>query len=170
MPAVIPMLERPVELRPFHASENRFQHPVWFGPLPGVAGTYAVVEHETGKIWLLDKNPAGHEEKTVFVETGKVLPGTRGLLGMAFHPDYAKNRKYYVVKHLVRDGHFATHIFEGEAAEDLRHDSGRPRRLIIKLDEATNVHYGGSLQFGPDGGLFFGNGDRGGEQEPQGNG
>ncbi len=170
MPAVIPMLERPVGLRPFHASENRFQHPVWFGPLPGVAGTYAVVEHETGKIWLLDKNPAGHEEKTVFVETGKVLPGTRGLLGMAFHPDYAKNRKYYVVKHLVRDGHFATHIFEGEAAEDLRHDSGRPRRLIIKLDEATNVHYGGSLQFGPDGCLYIGIGDSGPQQDPQGNG
>ena len=170
MPTTIPMLEHPIELRPFHAEENAFHHPVWFGPMPGVANAYVAVEHETGHIWLLEKSPVGREAKTLFLETGRVMPGTRGLLGMVFHADFSRNRKYYIAKHLVQEGHFATHIFEGQAAEDLRRDSGRPLRLILKLDEFTNVHYGGSLQFGPDGYLYVGIGDSGPQQDPQGNG
>src|SRR5205823_5985503 len=85
MPAVIPMLEHSVELRPFHTQESLFHHPVWFGPVPGLADVYAVVEHETGKVWLLEKNPGGREAKTLFLETGRVMTGTRGLLGMVFH-------------------------------------------------------------------------------------
>jgi putative heme-binding domain-containing protein len=170
MPPVIAMLERPVELRPWHTDASGFKHPVWAGPIPAVAGAYAIVEHETGTIWRFAKDASGHEDKTVFLETGKVMPGTRGLLGMVFHPDFARNRKYYIAKHLVQDGRFATHIFEGDAAADLLRDSGRPLRLILKIDATSNVHYGGGLQFGPDGCLYIGMGDSGPQQDPRGNG
>lgn len=167
MPAVIPELAKPIGLIPFHTPEHHCEHPVWFGPVPGLAGTYAVVEHETGKIWLLHKDAAG-ETKTLFLETGRVMTGTRGLLGLVFHPAFASNRRYFIVKHLVHDGKFASIVFEGEASADLKRDSGKPLRPILRMDAVTNVHYGGCLQFGPDGFLYVGMGDSGPQGDPEG--
>ena len=65
---------------------------------PGVDDTYVVQEHETGTIWLFRKT-ATEETKTKFREIGQVVPGTNGLTGMAFHPKFRKNHKYYIVNH-----------------------------------------------------------------------
>jgi glucose/arabinose dehydrogenase len=169
MPAVIPELAKPAELRPFLRPENRFEHPVWFGPVPGNPHTYTVVEHETGRIMLLDKSHGG-ESKSVFLETGRFQPGTRGLLGMVFHPQYASNHRYFIAKHFNENGDFETYIFEGEATSDGRHDSGKPLKTILRFDNHTNGHYGGGLAFGPDGYLYAGMGDAGPQQDPQGHG
>src|SRR5947207_6817807 len=61
MPATIPQLAQPIALIPFHLPENKFQHPVWFGPVPGTKNCFAIVEHETGKILTLE-----NESKRVF--------------------------------------------------------------------------------------------------------
>jgi putative heme-binding domain-containing protein len=169
MPAEILSTIKPVDLRPIHDETFHFDHPVWFGPIPGRTNSFLTVEHETGYIWRLDTG-ATAPIKTLFVELGHFLVGTRGLLGIAFHPRFAENRKYYYAKHLAENGKFATHIFEREAAPDLKSDSGKPSRLILKLDAATNVHYGGGLQFGPDGFFYIGMGDTGPQEDPQGHG
>src|SRR5258705_2527042 len=169
MPATIPLLAQPISLEPFNVPENKFQHPVWFGPIPGIKNGFAVVEHETGKILALEKNSAS-ESKKVFLETGRVLKGMRGLLGIAFHPKYQSNRRYFIVKHFVENGKCSTHLLEGQAGEDLKRDSGLPLRLVLKMDASTEVHYGGGLQFGPDGLLYVGMGDTGPQQDPNGNG
>jgi putative heme-binding domain-containing protein len=167
MPGVIPELPTPMSLRPIHKPEHQFVHPVWFGPVPGVAGAFAVVEHESGRIWILREGPP--QEKSPFLDTGKFMTGTRGLLGMVFHPGYAANRRYFFVKHFNEDGHFVTILFEGEAAPDLLRDSGRPLKPLLRLQESSNVHYGGGLQFGPDGFLYVGMGDSGPQGDPNGN-
>lgn len=167
MPAVIPQLARPVGLVPIHSPEHHFEHPVWFGAVPGLPRTFAVVEHETGRIWLLH-NDSAEETKAIFLDVGRFMPGTRGLLGMAFHPGFPSNRRYFIVRHVVRDGKFASVVFEGEASADLKSDSGRPLRPIIQMDAVTNVHYGGCLQFGPDGFLYIGMGDTGPQGDPEG--
>lgn len=71
MPAVIPELEKPVVLRPFFSEEMRFPHAfvhnpgdvrsglVWFGQLPGRSNVFVGL-HQTGKIWLLEKNGEGN--------------------------------------------------------------------------------------------------------------
>jgi putative heme-binding domain-containing protein len=168
MPATIEELKQPIALRPFHSMENKFAHPVWFGPLPGVSGSFAVVEHETGKLWRLDKGAAG-ESKTVFLDTGRMMPGAHGLMGVVFHPKFTENRKYYVVKQPVEKGIFFTQICEGIAAADLKTDSGQPLRELLKIEGSTTVHCGGDLQFGPDGFLYIGMGDSGPQQDPHGN-
>jgi putative heme-binding domain-containing protein len=168
MPATITELEHPIALVPFFKPEVKFAHPVWFGPVPGVDAAFAVVEHETGRIVLLDR--ATGDTTSTFLETGKFQTGTRGLLGLAFHPKYAQNRRYFFPKHTVRDGRYSTVIFEGQAAPDLRKDSGQPPRAVLKIDETSNVHYGGGLQFGPDSSLYIGMGDSGPQQDPQGHG
>ncbi|MHB8524154.1 MAG: PQQ-dependent sugar dehydrogenase [Limisphaerales bacterium] len=169
MPGVIQALAKPVELRPFITEELKFEHPVWFGPVPAEPGVFLVVEHETGKIWRLEKR-AGGDSKTLFLDTGTYQKGTRGLLGMVLHPQFRENRKYYFAKHLVEHGQFATIVFEGEAAPDLKADSGKPPRRILKLDAVTGVHYGGCLRFGPDGYCYIGMGDTGPQEDPQGHG
>ena len=169
MPEVIAQTSRSVRFDPSNRPENRFEHPVWFGPLPGVADSFAVVEHESGKVWVLRHTPEA-ESKTLFVDTGKFQPGTRGLLSLVFHPRFASTHKYYLKKHLDENGHFVTYLLEGEAAPDLTHDCGRPLRQLIKFDATTNVHYGGGLAFGPDGFLYVGMGDTGPQQDPQGHG
>lgn len=169
MPSAIPELPKPIALRPFFGPEFRFDHPVWFGPLTGVSNAFLVVEHETGRIWRVEKNASG-ETRTQFADLGRFSKGTRGLLGLALHPKFPSNRKYYCAKAVVENGHFATLIFEREAAADGLTDSGRPSRRLLKLEAATNVHYGGGLQFGPDGYFYIGMGDTGPQEDPQGHG
>lgn len=169
MPGVIQKLARPVVLRPFATEELQFEHPVWFGPVPGESNVFLVVEHETGRIWRLDKNSGG-DAKTLFVDLASYAKGTRGLLGMALHPKFRENRRYYFAKHVVENGKFSTIICERAAAADSIVDSGRPSRLLLKIDEDTNVHYGGGLAFGPDDFFYIGQGDSGPQEDPQGNG
>jgi putative heme-binding domain-containing protein len=168
MPNDIPMTARPVTLRPFISSQNRFVHPVNFIPVPGLKDCFAVEEHESGKIWLLDKS-GGQESKTVFLDTGKFQTGTRGLIGLVFHPQFASNHRYFYLKHRVDNGHFSSNLWEGEASADLRHDSGKEPRQILHVDDSANVHYGGGLVFGPDGYFYLGFGDSGPQGDPNGN-
>jgi len=166
MPVEIPVLRQSIQLTPINEG-LRFQHPVWFSPVPGVPNGYAVVEHETGQIWLMDRSTST-PTRSLFLQTGKYMTGTRGLLGMVFHPDYVHNRRYFIVKHLSENGKFASILFEGKAAPDLRKDSGEPLRPMLHLAAVTNVHYGGGLQFGPDHMLYIGMGDTGPQGDPEG--
>ena len=56
MPPTVPELSEPVVLRA--ATAECFEHPVWFGSVPGSPDTCAVEEHDSGKIWFL-KRPSG---------------------------------------------------------------------------------------------------------------
>ena len=182
MPGVIQPLAKPVGLQRFMPEELKFEHPVWFGPVPGESGVFLVAEHETGKIWRLEEGGTGvpavtdrrHGSsgfiKSLFLDTGTYQKGTRGLLGMTLHPKFRENRRYYFAKHVVEDGKFATIIFEREAAPDFKADSGKPSLRLLKFDEATNVHYGGGLEFGRDGCFYIGMGDSGPQEDPQGHG
>jgi putative heme-binding domain-containing protein len=169
MPSDILQVAKPVRLIPFHSTEIKFEHPVWFGPVPGDSNAFLVVEHETGKIWRLEKHASG-DEKTLFAELGQSQKGTRGLLGMAIHPRFQENRRYFFAKHLVENGKFATYIFAREAAADFRTDSGLASQLILKIEQATGNHYGGGFQFGPDEYFYVGMGDGGPQEDPQGHG
>jgi glucose/arabinose dehydrogenase len=88
---------------------------------------------------------------------------------IAFHPRFVENRRYFLVDQIVENGRFVNRLLEGAAAADLRHDSGEPRREVLRIDASTSNHCGGGLEFGPDGYLYFGMGDTGPQQDPHGN-
>jgi putative heme-binding domain-containing protein len=171
MPATIESIKKPVVLHPFHSDALRFENPVWFGALPGLPNAFLVLEHMLGKIWLLEKREGAEDRKTLFLNLGSevVRGSTRGLLGMAFHPQFRENHRYYVALHRVVDGRVMTLTLERWASEDGRRDSGREGREILRIEAATNVHYGGGLVFGPDGFLYVGMGDTGPQEDPMGN-
>jgi putative heme-binding domain-containing protein len=171
MPFNIPELRPPVRLIPIHSEAHRFEHPCWIGQVPGEAGTFLVCEHETGRIWRLATG-AGGETKTVWGDFRREIRpgGATGLLGVAFHPRFRENRKYYIQHQLVINGRIVARVSEKTATSDLRRDSGTPSRTIIEFPCSTDVHSGGGIDFGPDGFLYIGMGDTGPQGDPEGRG
>ena len=81
----------------------------------------------------------------------------QGLLGLAFHPDYAANRKFFVF-YTGLDGHSQVYQYQTDPQNPNRADPATARRIITFETKDIN-HNGGQLQFGPDGYLYIAVGD-----------
>lgn len=88
--------------------------------------------------------------------------GERGLLGLAFHPGFADNRRF-VVDYTDRRG--TTQIVEFRAASPGAADPASAR-TILSIEQPNTNHNGGMVEFGPDGYLYIGMGDGGGAGDP----
>ena len=98
--------------------------------------------------------------------TTRVLDGgERGLLGLAFHPQFAANGRLFV--NYTREPDGATVIAELRATEDRRSALSGERRLLA-IGQPFSNHNGGMMAFGPGGGLFLATGDGGGAGDPLG--
>jgi glucose/arabinose dehydrogenase len=99
--------------------------------------------------------------------------GERGLLGLAFHPAYAENRRLFVNysraasdPELVGD----TVISELTAAADGSTVDAATERVLLEVDQPYPNHNGGQLAFAADGYLYIGLGDGGSGGDPHGHG
>jgi putative heme-binding domain-containing protein len=170
-PVAIQRLSRPVMLHPFHSAAHRFDHPVSFDEHPVLDGMFVVAEQTNATLWLLEKRSQG-DVKTLFADVRKevFVTETEGLLGVAFHPRFRENRKYYLMHEFMEKNQRSMIIAERMAREDFRSDAGGPSRRVLKIDVSTEVHHGGGILFGPDGYLYIGMGDAGPQEDPQGHG
>jgi len=87
----------------------------------------------------------------------------RGLLGMAFHPDYADNGLFYVS---YTDTAGDSRIVEYQVSADPDVADAGSARVIIRVDQPYKNHNGGMITFAPDGYLLFGLGDGGSGGDP----
>ncbi|MEZ4372293.1 MAG: PQQ-dependent sugar dehydrogenase [Polyangiaceae bacterium] len=97
----------------------------------------------------------------------------RGLLGLAFHPNFATNARIYVHYTASSDG--ASIVSEFVAGSRSAPDpSGTvdlsSERVLLSQTQPYSNNNGGGLAFGPDGYLYISIGDGGGSNDPQGNG
>ncbi|MCX6021203.1 MAG: PQQ-dependent sugar dehydrogenase [Chloroflexi bacterium] len=91
----------------------------------------------------------------------------RGLLGLAFHPNYRTNRQFFVdYTDLKGDTVIARYAATSEGASA---DLGSAK-VLLNIPQPFANHNGGMLAFGPDGMLAIGMGDGGSGGDPQGNG
>ena len=93
----------------------------------------------------------------------------QGLLGMAFHPNYATNGYFYV--NYTRTGSGATVVsrYKRSAGNPWVADAAS-EDIVIQIAQPFSNHNGGQIQFGRDGYLYIGMGDGGSANDPQGNG
>ncbi len=95
--------------------------------------------------------------------TDRVLAGgiEQGLLGFAFHPDYATNNRFYVY-YTDKAGNRQLSEFTSTVSDPNRANSDSERVLweMEQPPDATDIrHYAGNVAFGPDGYLWFTSGD-----------
>ena len=95
-----------------------------------------------------------------------VAGGERGLLGMAFHPRYAENGRFFVMYTAREGGTNTVARYQVSRADANQADPNSGVTLLAIEDFAPN-HNAGMLAFGPDGYLYVGTGDGGGGNDPQ---
>lgn len=109
-------------------------------------------------------------EPTVFLDlTDEIIDGAdneEGLLGIAFSPDYATDRRFYVAYSAgpPRQNTLARYSANGDAGDPA---SGE---ILLAIDDPFGNHNGGGLEFGLDGLLYMALGDGGSGGDPLGNG
>jgi hypothetical protein len=93
--------------------------------------------------------------------------GERGLLGLAFHPEYRANGRFFVF--YTRSGDGALAIAEYRVSSD-PNIAETIERMILTIPHPTFAnHNGGMIAFGPDGYLYIGTGDGGSGNDPSNN-
>jgi len=136
------------------------------------------VADQVGKVWIIQ--PDGTKGSTPFMDlSAKMVSLTaaydeRGLLGLAFHPDFKTNGKLYVFysalphsggpepgaswNNLVRVSQFT--VSAGAATADMGTE-----KVILEVDHPQFNHNGGTIAFGPDGFLYISIGDGGNKDD-----
>jgi glucose/arabinose dehydrogenase len=116
-----------------------------------------------GRIFILERSG-----KIKIVKDGQLLPtpfadlpsedtGDRGLIGIAFDPEYGVSNHYVYFYYTGHD--LLNHLVRFSAAEDVGTDG--PFELFRTSSPSHLLHVGGSIRFGPDGKLYFAVGDNG---------
>jgi glucose/arabinose dehydrogenase len=128
---------------------------------PGDRARVFVVE-QPGRIRILRN---GNLLPVPFIDlTDRVglVSSEQGLLGLAFHPQFATNGRFYVnYTNLM----FNTHISEFRVGADPDRADPSSERILLQVTQPFNNHNGGGLAFGPDGMLYASLGDGGGGED-----
>jgi glucose/arabinose dehydrogenase len=140
-----------------------FDQPVHLAAPPGDTARLFVVE-QPGRIQIVQH---GQRLTTPFLDiSGRVASGgERGLLSVAFHPNYDTNGFFYV-NYTDLMGHTRVERYSVSAADSNLADTAS-HHLIIFIAQPYANHNGGLVVFGPDGMLYIGMGDGGSANDPQ---
>jgi putative heme-binding domain-containing protein len=140
----------------------QFRNPVEMVPLPGT-NLWFLVE-QRGPIFSFPKDGPTTSTNLV-IDLKRDLPEFRETYGLAFHPQFAQNRKVYLCYITKPDADDCTHVSEFTLPDKqpLRIDP-KSERIIITW--RSGGHNGGSLKFGPDGMLYISAGDSGPASPP----
>lgn len=130
---------------------------------PDDSGRIFVVELE-GLIKIV--NPDGSVVPEPFLDLKQTIatrPGQQGLLGLAFHPKFAENGKFYVdYNDINENGAVTIAEYTVDPKNPNRADTKSQRPLLV-IQKHSPLHNGGTLRFGKDGYLYISVGDGGGQ-------
>ncbi len=153
---------------------DQLSHPTAFAVTPNGAPDRLFVCEQEGRIRIIEQ---GVLRPQPFLDVSAEVikkPGyeERGLLGLAFHPDYAKNGKFYIYCSTPianRKGvDNEEEVREYTVSKDPNAANKTTMRVVLKVDDPESNHNGGDLKFGPDGYLYVAIGDGGGQNDKHG--
>ena len=122
---------------------------------------------QQGRIYVFQ----GNSGLGTFLDLSSLIPcsdssipcGEQGLLGLAFHPNYASNGLFYVY-YVNADGNEVLARYHVSSNPGVADPAGT---ILLTITDPYPNHNGGQLQFGPDGYLYVGTGDGGSGGDPQ---
>ncbi len=148
-----------------------FDRPLYMTHAGDGSGRLFVLE-QSGKIWILQQ---GARLDTPFLDISGLLTRDvfgggyteRGLLGLAFHPQYAQNGQFFI-NYTDRSGSsvVARYVVSDSDAALANPDSAE---VLLTIQQPYANHNGGQMAFGPDGYLYVSVGDGGSAGDPQNN-
>lgn len=143
----------------------------------GIAAGEKFVADQTGEVWQLTENGRADEplidvSDQLFHE--QPLHPETGMLGLAFHPDFKNNRKFYTRESRPKEDfpkdafpkprekyHHMSVVTEYKANQDLTSAEPTEDQFVITMPSPASNHNSGDLDFGPDGLLYIAIGDGG---------
>ncbi|HEY7915326.1 MAG TPA: PQQ-dependent sugar dehydrogenase, partial [Blastocatellia bacterium] len=148
-----------IELQPVLSN---LTSPVYVTHARDSTGRLFIVE-QPGRVLVLQPGAA---TPALFLDiTAKVLSGgERGLLGLAFHPEYSSNGRFFV--NYTRRGDGATVIAEYRVSPTDQNRAGTEEHPLLSVGQPFSNHNGGMIEFGPDGYLYIAMGDGGSANDP----
>jgi glucose/arabinose dehydrogenase len=121
---------------------------------------------QDGQIYRIDRTEEPYVRQDFLDLTSQVgnTGGERGLLGLAFHPDFPNTPTFYV--NYTRDNPLTTVISEWEVNPSTWAVDESSERVLLTYEQPFNNHNGGHLAFGPNGYLYISSGDGGSGGDP----
>jgi len=155
-----------------------FDRPLFAAQPPDATARMFVVEQD-GRVAIVDypaPAPPAVAARTTFLDIAarvSRIGDEEGLLGFAFHPDFAANGKFYV----HYSAKYASAVDRRNVLSEMTVDASDPdradaasERVILTVPQPYENHNGGWIGFGPDGMLYVALGDGGSGGDPLGNG
>ena len=131
------------------------------------SGRLFIVE-QAGRIQIFDGQnllPTPFLDITARVNSG----GEKGLLGLAFHPNFSTNHRFFV-NYTRSQGGLQTVIAEYQVSAGNPNTATGGEQILLTYHQPFSNHNGGWIGFGPDGYLYISSGDGGSGGDPLGNG
>lgn len=145
-----------------------YQYPLYVIHAGDGSGRLFVME-QTGRIWIIQD---GQRLETPFADFSDIVNQSvlggfseRGLLGLAFHPDFAENGTFFI-NYTDRTGGLSITSRYRVSADDPNLADMDSGEILLTIEDQFPNHNGGHLAFGPDGYLYFSMGDGGGGGDP----
>src|SRR5688572_22613366 len=143
-----------------------FTAPVALLQAPGDGSRWFVVE-QGGRVRVFPNNPQAAGFTTFADITDRVTTGgERGLLGMAFHPEFPASPRVDL-SYTNETGGRVNRVSEFTLGAGGNLDPAT-ERIVISVSQPETNHNGGQIAFGPDGDLYIGRGDGGGGNDQHG--
>jgi glucose/arabinose dehydrogenase len=129
--------------------------------------TRLFVVQQNGIIKIIQPNGTINSADFMNISSKVLYGGERGLLGLAFHPQYSTNGYFFVYYNNTAGNIIVARYSVSSANPDVADPASE--KILLNIPKPFDNHNGGSIHFGPDGNLWIVTGDGGSGGDPNNN-